>query len=275
MTKFKEFLKKIHVSASTIDKIEAATDEEVDGLVKSYLSEREEYAVNTKLTDKIKEETDKTVKGLTLKAIKQVNKSFGFDFTNAQMEEYASIEAFMADAEKKHKSHIDDLTKGEKEDLIKQINTLKESLSAKQQEVEREKNKTKEEIKRLQAEKDKEVRLFKAKELFDGLVKNDKDLPEVPGKNFVLDSIREKIFAQYDVQADGTLLNPDGTTPIHPDPERPVVVKHLSEIYPYYKTIAGLTKVNNAGEGGDEGGDTERPPSGMGEAERFFLEQIS
>lgn len=274
MTKFKEFLKKIHVPSDTIEKIENADDAEIDGLVKHYLKEREDYAVNTKLSDKVKEEIDRTVKGLTLKAIKQVNKSFGFDFTNAQMEEYASIEAFMSDAEKKHKDHISEMAKGEKEDLIKQINTLKESISVKQQEIDREKAKTRDEIKRLQTEKDNEIRLFKAKDIFDNLVKNDKDLPDVPGKNFMLESIREKIFAQYDVQADGSLLNKDGTTPIHPDPDRPVVVKNISEIYPWYKSLAGLTKVNNAGEGGE--GEPEHRPGGgsMGASEKFFLEQI-
>lgn len=127
----------------------------------------------------------------------------------------------------------------------------------------------------MQAEKDNEVRLFKAKELFDGLVKNDKDLPDVPGKNFVLESIREKIFSQYQVQSDGTLLNHDGTTPIHPDPDRPVVVKNLSDIYPWYKSLAGLTKVNNAGEGAEGGGVDRRPPSGIGDSEKLFLEQLS
>jgi len=275
MSKLEDFLKKIHVTDDVLTKLKSEDEVDLDALSKTYIESRQDYFNSSVLPEKIKLEVDKTVAGMTLKAIKHVNKTFGFGFTNTQMEEYKSIDEFMSEAEKLHKKNIEDLTKGQKDDLVKQVNDLKEQVTVKQNELDKVISEKENEIKKAQDEKVREIRTFKAKEYFHSLVSSDKNLPDLPGKDFALENIREKIFSKYVVHEDGSIYNEDGTVPMHPDTSRPVAAKKIDDIYEYYKGIAGLVKLNNSGDGGKPTGlNPDGTPKAAGEAEKYFLEQL-
>lgn len=276
MSKLTEFLKKIKVQDQMIMQLTATDgDADIEQLAKDYTEQREEYYDSVYLTDKVKKESEKTAKGMTLKAIKQMNRTFNFGLTNSQMEEYATIEDFMSFADKTYKDNIAEASKGQNSDFVKQINELRGQVSLKQQELEKVVSEKEAAIKKVIEDKDKEVKTFRAKEVFDRLVKNDTDLPDIPGLTFSIESIRDRIFSDYDVQPDGSVLNKDGTIPAHPDKAKEVVIKNVGELYNYYKGVAGLVKVNNAGSGG--GGTPQGGGSGgtqMGAAEKYLLEQL-
>lgn len=277
MPKLEDFLKKIHVQDSILEKLKSDEDIDLEVLSKEYIDSRQDYFSSSLMPDKIKVEVDKTVKGMTLKAIKQVNKTFGFGFTNTQMEEFETIDKFMEEAEKLHRANLDSLTKGQKDDLVKQVNSLKEQVTDKQEEIDRITQEKENEIKRIEKDKNKEVRLFKAKDHFERMVKADKDLPDLPGKDFAIEYIKEKIFSQYDVQEDGRILNKDdGTIPTHPDPSRPVAIKTIEDIYPYYKGLAGLVKRNSVPGQGNKVLELnpDGTPKEAGPSEKYLLEQI-
>lgn len=279
MTKIEQFLQKIHLSADQIASLTGETDIDIEKLSTDYLQGRQDYFESSVMPGKIKAEIDSTVEGMTLKAIKSVNKSLQLGLTNTQMEEFKSIDDFMVKAQELNKKVIEGLTKGQNEDLVKQINELKEAVSNKQTELDTVLKTKDDDIKRISDEKAKEVQIFKAKEVFQKMVKDDKDLPDIPGKDFALENIMEKIFITYDVQEDGRILNKDGTIPMHPDTSRPIAAKTLEDIYPYYKGLAGLVKVNNAGQGGSGSPDPGLNPDGTrkaaGEAEKHFLAQLN
>lgn len=281
MSKIEQFLQKIHIPADVIASLSGDAEIDVDKIAGEYLQGRQDYFESSVLPDKVKAKVDETVKGMTLKAIKQINKSFSLGLTNSQMEEFDSIEAFSVKAQEIHKTSLEGLAQGQNADLVKQINDLKETISAKQTELDKVLSEKETEIQRIATEKSKEVRVFKAMHLFDKIVKSDKDLPDIPGKDFALENIREKIFNTYDVHEDGSIFNKDGTIPMHPDTSRPIAVKKLEDIYPYYKSIAGLVKVNNAGQGGNGNSGTgsglnpDGTPKAAGDAEKHFLSQLS
>lgn len=282
MSKIESFLKLIHLPEEDIKKLTGDTDlpqEEITKLTENYIKSRQDYFESSVLPDKLKSETQKVVEGMTLKAIKQINKTFNLGLTNSQMEEFKDLESFMPKASEIQKTIIDGLTTGEKQDLVNQINDYKLKLTDKQTELEGLKTSMDAEIQTAKKNAEKEVKTFKAKEYFQNLVKSDDSLPELPGKDFVLKSIMEKIFSTYDVSEDGTILNHDGTIPMHPDTSRAVAVKKIDDVYAYYKGIAGLVKQNNAGEGAAAGTAGKLNPDGTpkpaGSSEKFLLSQLS
>jgi hypothetical protein len=253
MSNLIKFLEKIHVPKDILDKIQGEEDVDIEEVSKSYLDSRDSFYESTKLKTKIDPEINKTVSGMALKAIKKINEIAGMGLTNTQMEELVKkenpIESFTADAKKHLEAEMNKLKSATNEDLLKDLEKFKGLATDRQKELDELSGKWKDfEVKKEQEVQDK-INSFEAKQFWNKLIREDTDIPDVPGRSFALESIEERIFNSYKVDKDGNIYNKDGTTATHPEKE--INIHKLEEIYPYFKEKAGLVKVSNAGVGAD------------------------
>lgn len=249
MQKILDFLQKIHVPSELITAMQDEKQDVVlDDLAKKYLDSRNTYYESSLLKEKIDKTRSETAAGMTLKSIKKINELLGMGLSNPQMEEYKDMESFIADAKKHKETYEATLKTSTNEDLVSELNKYKLAATERQKEIEKLAGEYKTFASQKEHEKNEAIRLFEARQYWNKLVMEDKDIAEVPGKAFALESIEERIFSKYRVEKDGRIFNPDGSVATHPDKE--VAVTTLAEIYPYFKEKAGLQKVSNGGQGG-------------------------
>lgn len=246
MSNLRTLLLKLHVPEATIKAFEGEKlPDNSDKLLAEYTASRLDFFKGSdEYKAALKAERDKTFSGTQLSLMKKVNSELGLDFTNSQLEEFKDFSEFITkvnkhfESQKKSPETDEELKKWKKKatDYKKDF----DDISGKYKKLEEETP-----IK-IQEAKDS----VEAEKFFLDMVLKDEELKalKVPGKEFSLETIKEKIFATAKVGKDGKIKALDGTNFIHP--EKDVVVSELSELFGYYKEKAGLIKRSNAGDGG-------------------------
>lgn len=278
-----EFLEKIHVPAETITKLQADEATDVTDLTKSYLDSRNSYYESTMLKDKTDAASASTAKGMVLKAIKKINEISGMALTNTQMEEYKDLDSFVVDAKKFIEVEKAKNANASNAELITELDKWKVAATSAQKTA----DDVASQMESFKTQKDSEfnqkVQEFEARQFWLKMINEDSELPDVPHKNFAISAIEKEIFESYKIEVVkdvngkviGTrLLNKDGSKANHPDTAKQVTVDSLSEIYPFFKSKAGLIKLSNAGKDrvGPDGKVivSDKP----GPAEQAFLDQL-
>jgi hypothetical protein len=249
------FLERIHVPAELIKRLateptegSAEPDINLDNEAKAFLDSRNTYYESTLLKEKLDKERTSTVSKYNITVMKKVNDLLGMGLTNSEMEAFKEdLDGFMSKSKEFKAGYEEKLKSTTDETLRKDLDGYKLRATEAQKTIE---EMTTQMAKvKADAEKDRDnaIREYKAKETWNKLVIEDKEIADVPGKAFILGAIEERIFGRYIVNGDGTLLNKDGSVATHPEKE--IAVTHIKEVYPYYKDQAGLRKVSNAGDG--------------------------
>jgi hypothetical protein len=100
------------------------------------------------------------------------------------------------------------------------------------------------------------------------MVSTDSKLPGIAGQEAILDAIKLKIFQNYIVKGDGTILAKDGTAATHP--EKPTIVQKIEDIYEYEKNKFNLVIHSNAGAGSGQ----QSPQTGYDPSLAAMLEEL-
>lgn len=245
-----KFLQAIHVAPETITALQVEGDvTNLDELKQKYIDSRNAYYESTILKDKEKEFRDKAIESYNIKVKKTINDFLGMGLTNAQMDEIKDLET-MAEKAKEFKANLETtLRSSTDETLKKELDTYKLTATERQKKIEELENARKAFEDSIKSDYDKKIQSYEAKSFLNKLIADDKELPDVPGRDFTLDAIRERILGSYIVKPDGTLTNLDGTLATHPEKE--VTINHVSDLYGYFKNKAGLVKQSNGGSGKD------------------------
>lgn len=249
MNKLIDFLKSIHVSEAIIADLTAENDAKtvnIPEIASAYLTSRDAFYESSKLKDKLVEQEASTAKGMTLKAIKKMNELLGMGYPNSKMEEYKTIEEFLTEAKTFKADYEDKLKSSSSKSLADEIDKWKTLATERQNSLDKMTVEKDEFFKRVETEKNEAIQMFQAKDNWKKMIMADAEIADVPGKEFILDAIEERIFSMYKVTAEGKLFKKDGTIATHP--EKDITISTLAEVYPYFKEKAGLMKVNNAGE---------------------------
>lgn len=222
--------------------------EDFDQKLESFNKSRFEYFKATPDFKAIEKQIgDKTYEGAVLKHKKRLNEALGLGLTNAELEAIPSIEEFI----EKTKTY---LTEKEKKLLGSSDETLKSELEKYKQAASKYSSENQELITKIESVKkeaeeraNNTIEQFKAETYFHKMVSEDKKLPNTEGQDFILDSIKNRIFSEYIVKGDGTILSKDGTHATHP--EKPTIINKIDDIYEYLKHKANLVIRSNAGVG--------------------------
>lgn len=242
------------------DLIEALSAEQLpEGIqekVNAYHNSRFEFF---KSTDDFKKslasERTKAFSGTQLSTIKTLNNKFGLELTNPEMEKYPTVEEFVNSVlMPKMKEKEGEMSKNADKKILEDLNLYKDKSSNYKTELDKlltdiENIKSSEKLRA-----DEEINNFKAQLYYvNEVVAKDEELNSlnIPGKDFTLDAIKDRIFTNYKIRPDGTVAAIDGTKAVHP--EKDVNIAHVKELFEYFKNKAGLVKLSNAGEGGAAG----------------------
>lgn len=280
-----DFLKSINVQKDILDKLtnesnEDLTAEQLADLSAKYNISREDYFESTILKDRIKEANSEAIQLYNIKMMKTMSNLLGMeDMTNSKIKEFESIDDFLKVATDFKKSHDDNLRNSSDESLKNELDKFKTIATERASKIEELENN----FETFRSKKDNEVKdaidLYRSKDYFHKMVSNDKSIPDVPGKSFVLQSIEEKIFNNYKITPDGKVFNPDNSKAIHPDENKNITVESVEDLFDFYKNQAGLVKRNNSGEGGGKSaivttGDGRQVMTGYGEKAAKMAEKL-
>jgi len=251
------------------DLIEALSAEQlpenIQEKVNAYHNSRFEFFKSTEDFKKsLASERTKAFSGTQLSTIKTLNNKFGLELTNPEMEKYPTVEEFVnAVLMPKVKEKEGEMSKNADKKLLEDLNLYKDKSSNYKTEL----DKLMTDIENIKSSEklraDEEISNFKAQLFYlNEVVAKDEELASlnIPGKDFTLDAIRDRIFSNYKVSPDGSVSALDGTKAVHP--EKDVNIGHVKELFEYFKNKAGLVKVSNAGEGGNPGGNYNRNDKG-------------
>lgn len=188
-----------------------------------------------------------TFSGSIKKAIRDINKKLDLGLKNSELDEFTKLDEFLAKVKEIKKEEIEKLTGNVEETLKADLNKYKISSSEYKQKLDA----LEEQISGIKSEYEnkftKEVSHFKAKEKYRKLINSHEELKglDVPGKDFILETIEEKLFSNYDLSEDLKIIGKDGTKVIHP--EKDIVIEDINDILPYYFKRAGLVNRGNGG----------------------------
>jgi len=251
------------------DLIEALSAEQlpenIQEKVNAYHNSRFEFFKSTEDFKKsLASERTKAFSGTQLSTIKTLNNKFGLELTNPEMEKYPTVEEFVnAVLMPKVKEKEGEMSKNADKKLLEDLNLYKDKSSNYKTEL----DKLMTDIENIKSSEklraDEEISNFKAQLFYlNEVVAKDEELASlnIPGKDFTLDAIRDRIFSNYKVSPDGSVSALDGTKAVHP--EKDVNIGNVKELFEYFKNKAGLVKVSNAGEGGNPGGNYNRNDKG-------------
>lgn len=239
--------------------------ENIQEKVNAYHNSRFEFFKSTEDFKKsLASERTKAFSGTQLSTIKTLNNKFGLELTNPEMEKYPTVEEFVnAVLMPKMKEKEGEMSKNADKKLLEDLNLYKDKSSNYKTEL----DKLMTDIENIKSSEklraDEEISNFKAQLFYlNEVVAKDEELASlnIPGKDFTLDAIRDRIFSNYKVSPDGSVSALDGTKAVHP--EKDVNIGHVKELFEYFKNKAGLVKVSNAGEGGNAGGNYNRNDKG-------------
>lgn len=246
MEKVSKFLKLIHADDEILTRVLSADElpeEELGKLASDYNSKRASFIEASTLEPKKRQIEDQAILNYNKKVMKSVNKSLALGLTNEKIDEFKTIDDFYDFAGKNISKQIQDSRTTTDEQLRKDIDTYKQSLSTLTLEKEQILAGVEEKIESTRKHYAEEARISSAKILIKDIISKDKEIAETNSKDFLLETIEEKLVNNYIVNGKGEIKNLDGTVVLHP--ERQVVISHVSDMYAYLKGKAGLNKNSN------------------------------
>jgi len=211
--------------------------ENIQEKVNAYHNSRFEFFKSTEDFKKtIASERTKAFTGTNLSIIKTLNNKFGLELTNPEMEKYPTVEEFVNSVLMvKMKEKEGEMSKNADKKLLEDLNIYKEKSSNYKTEL----DKILADIENIKSSEkkraDDEISNFKAQLYYlTEVVAKDEELASlnIPGKDFTLDAIKDRIFSNYKVSPDGSVSAMDGTKAVHP--ERDVNIGHVKELFEYF-----------------------------------------
>lgn len=246
MSNLKKFAELIHVDQAIISKL-LDDDTESDiivGLSQDYLKKRETFVLSQHEAELKKlGSADATIATLR-KQRKLLNDKFSLGYSSDDIKNFDHDEFLQKfeDALSSEKAAL-------QTDASKAVQTQLDDFKNKFTAAVRAKEEAESRIDKVKAEYEEKtksvIRDIRAKELYNKMVLADSDLADVPQRDFLLESISEKIFKGWIVEEDGKIKTLEGGIATHPDKD--VNIEHVKDLYDYYKSKAGLNKLSNAG----------------------------